>query len=106
MGGGIGYWDWETKNGYADTSENLRNSFAKNPYMKLFVAMGLFDLATPHLSSIYTLNHLGLTPAFRKNIFIRRYRAGHMMYLDSTSREQLNLDVMEFIEKALANNRK
>lgn len=106
LGGGIGHWDWETKNGYADTSENLRNSFAKNPYMKLFVAMGLFDLATPHLSSIYTLNHLGLTPALQKNIFIRRYRAGHMMYLDSSSREHLNRDVMEFIEKALANSRK
>ena len=97
LGGGIGHWDWETKSGYADTSENLRNSFAKNPYMKLFVAMGLFDLATPHLSSIYSLNHLGLPPTLQKNITTRRYRAGHMMYLDSASRAQLNQDVMTFV---------
>jgi carboxypeptidase C (cathepsin A) len=105
LGGGIGHWDWEAKNEYADTSENLRNSFAKNPYMKLFVAMGLFDLATPHFSSAYTLNHLGLTPALQSNLSSRRYRAGHMMYLDSVSRGELNLDVREFVEKALAEKR-
>ncbi|WP_240731876.1 peptidase S10 [Geobacter sp. FeAm09] len=104
LGGGIGHWDWEAKNSYADTSDNLRNSFAKNPSMKLFVAMGLFDLATPHFSSAYTLNHLGLTPALRKNISTRRYRAGHMMYLDSVSREQLNRDVKEFVQRTLAEN--
>ncbi|GFE60746.1 S10 family peptidase [Geobacter sp. AOG2] len=102
LGGGIGHWDWEAKNSYADTSDNLRNSFAKNPYMKLFVAMGLFDLATPHFSSTYTLNHLGLPPALRKNISIRHYRAGHMMYLDGDSRRELNRDVKAFVEKALA----
>ncbi|KAB0666925.1 peptidase S10 [Oryzomonas japonica] len=104
LGGGIGHWDWEAKNSYADTSDNLRNSFAKNPYMKLFVAMGLFDLATPHFSSMYTLNHLGLTPALQKSISTHRYRAGHMIYLDSTSRGQLNRDVREFAHKALAEN--
>jgi carboxypeptidase C (cathepsin A) len=101
LGGGVGHWDWEAKNSYADTSDNLRNSFAKNPYMKLFVAMGLFDLATPHFSSTYTLNHLGLTPELQKNISIHHYRAGHMVYLNSTSRGELNRDVKEFVEKAL-----
>lgn len=102
LGGGIGRWDWEAKNSYADTSENLRAAFAKNPYMKLFVASGCFDLATPHFATDYTLNHLGLTPALRGNITTRRYRAGHMMYLDSASRGQLKRDVAEFIGAALA----
>ncbi|WP_232279023.1 S10 family peptidase [Geotalea uraniireducens] len=101
LGGGIGRWDWEAKNGYADSSENLRNAFAKNPYMKLFVASGCFDLATPHFSTEYTINHLGLTPALRGNITTRRYRAGHMMYLDRTSLSQLKKDVAAFIAGAL-----
>ena len=102
LGGGTGHWDWEAKNSYADTSENLRNTFAKNPYMKLFVASGLFDLATPHFATEYTLAHLGLTPALRENITMRRYRAGHMMYLDSASISLLKRDVAEFIAGALA----
>jgi carboxypeptidase C (cathepsin A) len=102
LGGGIGHWDWEAKNSYADTSENLRNAMVKNPSLKVFVASGLFDLATPHAAADYTLNHLGLSPDLRKNITIRRYRAGHMMYLDSTSRRELTRDLKEFFAAALA----
>jgi len=101
LGGGIGHWDWEAKNGYADTSDNLRNTFAKNPYMKLFVASGCFDLATPHFATEYTLAHLGLTPALRRNITTRRYRSGHMMYLESESLAQLKRDVAEFVAATL-----
>ena len=102
LGGGIGRWDWEAKNSYADTSENLRNAMVKNPYMKVFVASGLFDLATPHAAADYTLNHLKLSPELRMNITIRRYRAGHMMYLDSASRGRLTCDLREFFAAALA----
>lgn len=102
LGGGVGSWNWETKNSYADTSDNLRNSFAKNPYMKLFVASGCFDLATPHFAADYTLSHLGLPPSLRNNITIRRYPAGHMMYLDSAILGRLKDDVAEFIGLATA----
>ena len=101
LGGGIGHWDWETVNSFADTSDNLRNTLVKNPSMKLFIASGCFDLATPHFATEYTLAHLGLPASFKKNITVRRYRAGHMMYLDSASIEQLKRDVAEFIGEAL-----
>jgi len=101
LGGGIGRWDWEAKNGYADTSDNLRNTLAKNPYMKIFVASGCFDLATPHFATDYTMAHLGLPPALRKNLTIRRYKSGHMMYLESKSLVQLKQDVAEFIAASL-----
>jgi carboxypeptidase C (cathepsin A) len=101
LGGGVGHWDWDAKNSYADTSDNLRNSFAKNPYMKLFVASGCFDLATPHFATEYTLAHLGLTAALRSNITTRRYRSGHMMYLESEALAQLKRDVAEFIAGAV-----
>lgn len=101
LGGGIGRWDWEAKNSYADSSENLRNTMAKNPYMKVFVASGLFDLATPHFATDYTISHLGLGPALRDNITIRRYRSGHMMYLETESLAQLKKDAADFIGASL-----
>ena len=101
LGGGIGQWDWDAKNSYADTSDNLRNTFAKNPYMKLFVASGYFDLATPYFGQEYTLAHLGLTRALRGNITMRLYRAGHMMYLDEACLIQLKHDVARFINSAM-----
>lgn len=101
LGGGTGKWDWEAKNSYADTGNDLRNALDKNPYMKLFFASGYFDLATPYFATEYTLSHLGIMPAFGKNIIMQRYRTGHMMYLDSDAISQLRRDVEKFITGAL-----
>ncbi|UFS69951.1 peptidase S10 [Geomonas sp. RF6] len=101
LGGGIGHWDWQAKNSYADTSENLRNTFAKNGHMKLFVASGLFDLATPHFAAEYSLSQLGVIPKFRDSITLRRYKSGHMMYLDMKSLADLKRDVAEFLRSSL-----
>jgi carboxypeptidase C (cathepsin A) len=102
LGGGIGRWDWGANNSFADTSEDLRSAMVKNPAMKLFVASGSYDLATPYLGTEYLLNHLDLEPALRRNITAARYGAGHMMYTDSRSRSQLQKDVAAFIRNAVA----
>jgi carboxypeptidase C (cathepsin A) len=83
------------------TGEALRSAFSKNPYMRLFVASGTFDLATPYLGTEYILNHLGLEQALRQNITIARYAAGHMIYTDAASRAQLKRDIASFIRAAL-----
>ena len=62
LGGGVGDWDWGSAGeGFPDTSEALRLAFVKNPYMKLFVASGYYDLATPFFATQYTLSHMNLT---------------------------------------------
>lgn len=102
LGGGIGRWDWGVNNGYADTSEMLRNAFAKNPYLKLFVACGYFDMATPYFAAEYTLNHMNLEAGQRANIRLEYYEAGHMMYIDARMLAKLKQDVSAFIKAALA----
>ncbi|HJQ24560.1 MAG TPA: peptidase S10 [Blastocatellia bacterium] len=102
LGGGIGRWDWGVNNGYADTSEMLRNAFAKNPYLKLFVACGYYDMATPYFAAEYTLNHMNLDPDQRGNIRLEYYEAGHMMYIDARQLAKLKQDVSGFIKSALA----
>jgi carboxypeptidase C (cathepsin A) len=103
LGGGIhGRWDWNSDNTYADTGEALRAAMCRNPYMKLFVASGYYDLATPYFATEYTLAHLGLDPELRKNITTSEYRAGHMMYIDVRELARLKSAVAEFIEGVLA----
>ncbi len=58
LGGGIGPWNWGTNNNYVDTSTALVRALAKNPFLKVFVAMGYYDMATPYYAVEYTLSHL------------------------------------------------
>jgi carboxypeptidase C (cathepsin A) len=102
LGGGIGPWDWGSAGaGYPDTSEALRSAFAKNPYMKLFVASGFYDLATPYFATEYTLGHMGLDPSLRGNISTAEYEAGHMMYIHAGELARLKQDVSGFLGRAL-----
>jgi len=94
-------WDWGRREGFPDTADDLRQAFAKNPYMKLFVASGFFDLATPYFATQYTLSHMGLDPSLRRNIETGEYMAGHMVYLDTSQLEKLKRDVSAFITGAL-----
>ncbi len=93
---------WEYKRGeFPDTSEALRSAFAKNPYMKLFVGQGYYDLATVHFAAQYTLEHMDISPDLRDNIQMHYYEAGHMFYLDVNSLAKLKQDVAGFMAGAL-----
>ncbi len=102
LGGGVGEWDWGSAGeGFPDTSESLRLAFVKNPYMKLFVASGYYDLATPFFATRYTLDHMDLTPQQHQRITLGYYDAGHMMYIKSDSLGHLKKDVGSFLTNAL-----
>ena len=75
-------WDYEDfKNAYVDVSETLRETMSRNPFMKVFVANGYFDLATPHFATEYTFAHLGLDAGAAGQRPMAYYDAGHMMYV-------------------------
>jgi carboxypeptidase C (cathepsin A) len=102
LGGGIKTpWDWGSSSGHVDTSEALDKAFAKNPYMKLFVASGYYDLATPYFATRYTLSHMSLAPPVRGHIQTADYEAGHMMYIHTESLRKLKSDVAAFLQFAL-----
>jgi carboxypeptidase C (cathepsin A) len=84
--------------GFADTSEALRHAFAKNPYMRVYIAEGLYDAATPYFAVDYTFNHMGLTAEAHKNVSRSRFSAGHMVYIDDASMKKLKGDVDAFYE--------
>ena len=101
LGGGFTQWSWNRDNSFVDTAEALRRTFARNPHMRLFVASGYYDLATPYFATAYTLSHLGLDPSLRTRVSGERYRAGHMMYIDQQELARLRSDVGAFIDRAI-----
>lgn len=91
-------WSYkEFENRYVSVSDTLRKAMHQNPYLKIFVANGYYDLATPHFATEYTFNHLGLAPELSKNITMGYYEAGHMMYVHSQSLARMKQDLTEFI---------
>ena len=83
-------------NRYVDASEPLRKTMHRNPHMRVFVASGYYDLATPYFASDWTFRQLQLDESLRKNITYGYYKAGHMMYIHSPSLKKLKHDLAEF----------
>ena len=102
LGGGISTpWNWNTDNGYADTSQRLKLAMAKNPYMKVFVAAGYYDMATPYFAAEYTISSMNLDAELRKNISFAYYEAGHMMYIEKKSLQKLKDDAARFVQNSI-----
>lgn len=101
LGGGIGPWNYP-QNTYATVVPHLERALAINPYMKVFVAEGYYDGATPYFASAYTFSHMSVDPNIAKNnIMTERYAAGHMMYIDEPSARKLRADLARFYDAAL-----
>jgi len=102
LGGGItGQWNFGQDNGYADTSVRMKDAMSKNPYMKIMIAQGYYDMATPFFAAEYTVSAMNLDPALRKNISFEYYEAGHMMYIEKNSLKKLHDDAAAFIAGAV-----
>ncbi len=102
LGGGFTTpWNWSSDNAFVDTSVALKSAFAKNPFMKVFVAFGYYDMATPYFAAEYTLDHMYLDPSLKPNVKSAYYEAGHMMYIDVKSLARLKQDVTAFVQGAL-----
>jgi carboxypeptidase C (cathepsin A) len=107
LGGGItAPWDWgfsgtSAGQGFADTSENLRAALERNPHMRVFIASGYYDLATPFHAVEYTVAHMGLPAKLRQQFTWTEYEAGHMMYIHVPSLMKLKKDVDAFYSSAV-----
>lgn len=100
-------WNWQSAPGrgpgYPDVAPSLRSALAANPYLRVMVAEGYYDLATPFFEVEYTLSHLQLGPAVQSHIIQRHYESGHMIYISQQSRDKLTRDVKAFLASCLVN---
>jgi carboxypeptidase C (cathepsin A) len=98
----LGGVNWEWGPGFTDTSDALRKALARNPYLRVLICSGLYDLATPADVAEYTLSHMNLSPHQRARVRTVTYEAGHMMYLHEPSLVKLGEDVRKFLSEPLA----
>ncbi len=91
-------WSYsEHQNQFVNVAETLRRAMTINPYLRVFVANGYYDLATPYFATEYTFNHLDLNPSLQANVSMAYYPAGHMMYIHLASLAKLKTDLARFI---------
>jgi carboxypeptidase C (cathepsin A) len=84
----------------ANTASDLAEAMRENPRLKILNAAGLYDLATPYFAAEYDLGHMALDPKIAANIRYTYYPAGHMMYIDPASAQQLKADIASFYASA------
>ncbi len=92
-------WSYKPKyySGDLNVAESMRKAMSQNIFLKVHVANGYFDLATPFFATEYTFNHLELDPSLRKNISMSYYDAGHMMYLKESCLAKLREKLANFL---------
>ena len=76
---------------------DLADTMKQNPAMKVMLAGGYYDLATPFYAATYEMTHLPMPAKLQSNISYRFYSSGHMVYVNSDVLKQFHADVAAFI---------
>lgn len=93
-------WNYtNVQNRYLNVAETLRSAIVKNPSLKVLVANGYYDMATPYFATEYTFNHIFLPDNLRSNVSMTYYQGGHMMYTVKSEMEKLKADVAAFYQR-------
>ena len=78
-------------------AERLAAAIRGNPHLRVQIAAGYYDGATPYFAAEHAVEHLHLPDGLRANISFRYYEAGHMMYVHEPSRVRQSQDLAAFI---------
>jgi carboxypeptidase C (cathepsin A) len=102
----ISEWDWKRTGrrggfpGAPNVDQDLVDALVTNTHLHVEVENGIYDLATPFFATEYTMTHLGLPENLQKNISLKYYDAGHMMYLHEADLSKLKANVAAFLDNA------
>jgi carboxypeptidase C (cathepsin A) len=84
------------------TAGDLAATMALNVDLKVLSANGYFDSVTPFSQTTTDLRDMPLSdPAVRRNLTLRYYPSGHMIYLDGDSRTALKGDLAALYDETV-----
>jgi carboxypeptidase C (cathepsin A) len=77
---------------------DLAYTMKSNPKMKVMLAGGYYDLATPYFEGKFEMHHLQIPQKLQANISYHYYQSGHMVYVNEEVLKQFHSDVAAFIK--------
>jgi carboxypeptidase C (cathepsin A) len=95
--GNVRPWTYD-QNRYMDMTEPLRQAMTKNPFLKVFVAAGYYDMATPAGGIEFNVSHLAYDDSVTSRVSWGYYEAGHMIYIRPSAHKALSSDIVKFIK--------
>lgn len=91
-------WDWRIggrdDNAYLNVTPWIGQAMRENKDLRVLVAQGYYDFATPFFAAEYALSRTGIP---QDRVHYTYYDAGHMMYVREQDRRKLSEDVRAFI---------
>lgn len=94
-------WNYQRfQNRYVNTAEMLRDAMTENPNLRVMIANGYYDLATPFFATEYTVSHLGLDPSLSSHVGLTYCDAGHMLYTKKSCLKSLNRSMADFYQRS------
>ncbi|MFN8580798.1 MAG: hypothetical protein U0163_07480 [Gemmatimonadaceae bacterium] len=94
--GNVRPWQY-VQNEYMDMTEALRGTMTRNPYLKVFVAIGYYDMATLMGGAEFNFTHLAYDKQVVDRVSYGYYEAGHMIYIRPSAHKALTNDIVRFI---------
>jgi carboxypeptidase C (cathepsin A) len=83
--------------GYFSVTPDIATVLKTNARARLYVASGIYDLATPVSAVEHAVRHLGLPAAeSRERVTCSVFSSGHAVYLDRASNERIGRELVEF----------
>lgn len=84
--------------GGTNVMPDLAFTMKTNPKLKVMLAGGYYDLATPFFEGMFEMHHLPIPPKLESNISYYYYPAGHMIYVNEGILKHFHSDVAAFIK--------
>jgi carboxypeptidase C (cathepsin A) len=94
--GNVRPWTYD-QNRYMDMTDALRGTMTRNPFLKVFVAIGYYDMATIMGGAEFNFTHLAYDKQVTDRVSYGYYEAGHMIYIRPSAHKALTQDIVKFI---------